>query len=145
MTEIERVATQDILNLRRDMIRPGMDVSFVMYDEDNDEDSFNLGIRMDGKIVSCVTFFKKDNPDLPYKNQYRMRALCTHPDYRGKGFATALINKGMSVVRELGAEAVWFHARVHLVDFYHTFGCVEYGQPFPVKYSCMHINMYKVL
>lgn len=142
--KIEFTDVEKIYNLRRDVMRPGMDLSYVMYDEDNNEGSFHLAAVEDDKIVACITFFPSTNPDLPYENQYRMRALCTDENYRGRGYATQLINKGMEIVVSRGAQVVWFHARVHLVNFYRSFGCVEYGQPFPVKYSCMHINMYKV-
>lgn len=143
--KIEFTDVEKIYNLRRDVMRPGMDLSYVMYDEDKNEDAFHLAVVEDGKIVSCVTFFASVNADLPYANQYRMRALCTDEKYRGRGYATQLIRKGMEIAASRGAEVVWFHARVHLVDFYRSFGCVEYGEPFPVKYSCMHINMYKVM
>ena len=131
--------------LRRDVMRPGMDISHVIYPEDTHPTVFNLGIQQDGKIVACVTGFQSTNPDLPQKVQYRLRALCVHPDYRLRGYARTLFQRAIDEAVARGAEAIWFTARVHLVDFYHSFGCTEYGEHFMIPNSCMHVKMYKVI
>lgn len=57
--KIEFTDVEKIYNLRRDVMRPGMDLSYVMYDEDNNEGSFHLAAVEDDKIVACITFFSK--------------------------------------------------------------------------------------
>ena len=142
---VQFISTNDLILLRRDVMRPGMDVSHVTYPEETHPTVFNLGIQQDGKIVACVTGFQSTNPDLPQKVQYRLRALCVHPDYRLRGYARTLFQRAIDEAIARGAEAIWFTARVHLVDFYHSFGCTEYGEHFMIPNSCMHVKMYKVI
>ena len=142
--QIQFIPTKSLIELRRDVMRPGMDFSHVMYQEDNHPTAFNLGIQMDGKLVGCITAFQTTNPDLEQPIQYRLRALCVDENYRHRGFARALMQFALDEEQRRGAQAVWFTARVHLVDFYRSFGCTEYGEHFLIPNSCMHVKMYKV-
>mgnify|MGYP004684686903 FL=1 len=143
--KIQRVPTKEILTLRRDVLRPGMDVKAISYEQDDAPGSFSLGVFEDGKYVACVTFLPVRTEDLPQEKQYQMRALCTDPAYRGRGYATALILEGWRQLKDMGVQAVWFHARHYLLDFYRSFGCVDYGELFPIPDSCEYKNMYKIL
>ena len=131
--------------LRRDVMRPGMDISHVIYPEDTHPTAFNLGVEHDGKIIACVTAFQSANPDLPQKVQYRIRALCVDENYRMRGIARKLFQRAIDEAVARGAEAIWFTARVHLIDFYRSFGCTEYGEHFMIPNSCMHVKMYKII
>ena len=142
--QIQFFPTESLIELRRDVMRPGMDFSHVMYAEDADATTFHLGIEADGKLIACVTAFQSTNSDLPQQVQYRIRALCVDENYRMQGIARKLFTRVLEEVQRRGAQAVWFTARVHLVDFYRSFGCTEYGEHFPIPNSCMHVKMYKV-
>ena len=131
--------------LRRDVMRPGMDISHVIYPEDTHPTAFNLGIEQDGKIIACVTAFQSTNPDLPQKVQYRIRAWCVDENYRMRVIARKLFQRAIDEAGARGAEAIWFTARVHLIDFYRSFGFTEYGEHFMIPNSCMHVKMYKVI
>ena len=134
----------DLLNLRRDVMRPGMDFTDVMYGNDNHPTAIHLGVENNKKVIACVSAFEETNPDLPQKVQYRIRALCVDENYRMQGIARALFIKIMDEIVARGAQAMWFTARVHLVKFYNSLGFKEYGEQFLVPNSCMHIKMYKI-
>lgn len=142
--KIEQVKAEETYQIRRDMFRPGMDISNIIYKEDNDPDTFHLAIREDGKVVSCATFIKQKNPDFTQENQWRMRGVCTYEGYRKRGYATALIKKGFEMIQERGATMVWFNARHYVIDFYRSFGCIDYGEFFLIPNSVMHKKMYKI-
>ena len=143
--EINYYQAHELLTLRRDVMRPGMDFSDVTYDKDNHPSAIHLGIKRDGKIIVCVSAYEEINPDLPQKVQYRIRALCVDENYRLQGIARHLFNKIIEEVCQKGAQAIWFTARVHLTKFYNSFGFIEYGEQFLIPNSCMHIKMYKVI
>ena len=143
--EINYYQAHELLTLRRDVMRPGMDFSDVTYDKDNHPSAIHLGIKRDGKIIACVSAYEEINPDLPQKVQYRIRALCVDENYRLQGIARHLFNKIIEEVCQKGAQAIWFTARVHLTKFYNSFGFIEYGEQFLIPNSCMHIKMYKVI
>ena len=143
--EIKFFEAKDIYLLRRDVLRPGMEsFSDVIFKEDTDPTCFHLGIEVGGKVVGCITAFKSVNPDINKPVQYRLRALSVDPSYRNRGYARALVNRAIEEVLARGAQAIWFTARVHLIDFYRSFGCVEYGERFLIPNSCMHVKMYKI-
>ena len=134
----------DLLILRRDVMRPGMDISNVMYSGDNDVSAIHLGVEIDNKIIACVSAFEEKNPDLTQERQYRIRALCVDENYRMKGIARMLFNKIIEEVVAKNAQAAWFTARTHLVKFYNSLGFKEYGEEFLIPNSCMHIKMYQI-
>lgn len=136
----------DLLILRRDVMRPGMEsFSDVMYEKDNHPSAIHLGVEKDGKIIACVSAYAENNPDLTQQVQYRIRALCVDESYRMQGIARSLFFKIIEEVKSKGAEAIWFTARTHLVKFYNSFGFKEYGEEFLIPNSCMHIKMYKII
>ena len=144
--EIKTYQANDLLLLRRNVMRPGME-SFedVMYNKDNHPSAIHLGVEKDGKIIACVTAYEEYNPDLPNQTHYRFRALCVDENYRMQGIARKLFDKLIEEVIKKGAQAIWFTARTHLVKFYNSFGFKEYGEEFLIPNSCMHIKMYKVV
>ena len=144
--EIKYYKAEELLLLRRNVMRPGMQ-SFedVIYAKDNDPSAIHLGIEKDGKIIACVSAYQDDNPDFSIQNQYRIRALCVDENYRLQGIARMIFNKIIEEVTNKGAKAIWFTARTHLTKFYNSFGFKEYGEEFLVPNSCMHIKMYKTI
>ena len=142
--EIKYYTANDFLILRRDVMRPGMDLSNVMYSGDNHPSAIHLGVEDNGKVIACVSAFEEINPDLPQQKQYRIRALCVDENYRMQGIARMLFNKMIEEVKIKNAQAAWFTARVHLVKFYNSLGFKEYGEEFLIPNSCMHIKMYQI-
>lgn len=144
--EIKNYKASDLLLLRRNVMRPGME-SFddVIYDKDNHSSAIHLGIESDGKIIACVSAYEDTNPNLPQKIQYRIRALCVDEKYRNQGIAKTIFGKIIEETTKKGAQAIWFTARTHLTKFYNSFGFKEYGEEFLVPNSCMHIKMYKIV
>lgn len=144
--EIKFLEAKDIYLLRRDVLRPGMkEFTDVMFKEDADPTGFNLGIESGGRVIACITAFKSSNPDIDKKVQYRLRALSVDEKFRHKGLATRLIERAIKECISRGAEAIWFTARVHLINFYNKFGFKEYGEHFLIPNSCMHVKMHKII
>ena len=144
--EFKNYHADQLLILRRDVMRPGMK-SFedVIYVKDNHPSAIHLGVEIDGKIIACVTAYEEKNPYLTQEVQYRIRGLCVDENYRMQGIARKLFNKIIEEVTKKGAQAIWFTARTHLTKFYNSFGFKEYGDEFLIPNSCMHIKMYKIV
>ena len=144
--EIKHYKASELLLLRRNVMRPNME-SFedVIYDKDDHPSAIHLGVKINDKIIACVSAYQENNPDLSQQIQYRIRALCVDENYRLQGIARMLFNKIIEEVTNKGAQAIWFTARTHLTKFYNSFGFKEYGEEFLVPNSCMHIKMYKSL
>jgi len=63
-----------------------------------------LGIRQDGKLVAMA------GERLKVPGYTEVSAVCTHPDYLGRGYAAALMTEIMRGIRERG-ETPFLHAR----------------------------------
>lgn len=143
--EIKKYNASNILLLRRNVMRPGMEsFSDVIYDKDNHSSAIHLGMECDGNIIACVSAYEQINPDFQQKSQYRIRALCVDENYRMQGIGKKLFTKIIEEVLKQGAQVIWFTARCHMTKFYNNFGFIEYGDSFFVPNSCMHIKMYQI-
>lgn len=144
--EIKNFQAKQLLTLRRNVMRPGMEsYNDVIYDKDNHSSAIHLGVETNGKIIACVSAYEEINSDFPQLIQYRIRALCVDENYRMQGIARKLFSKILEEINKRDAQVIWFTARTHLTKFYNSFGFIEYGDEFLVPNSCMHIKMYKVI
>jgi len=97
-------------------MKPTMQEEFpLLFNEKNVE---NLRIiKVDGKIVSHVGIFECDAIIHGCRLKVGMiGAVCTHPDYRGRGFATRLVEDAMSKMRRDGVNIVMISGIRRLYD-----------------------------
>ena len=64
-----------------------------------------FGIRQNGKLIAMA------GERMKVPGHTEISAVCTHPDYLGKGYAAALINKAMQGILDRG-EMPFLHSRV---------------------------------
>jgi ribosomal protein S18 acetylase RimI-like enzyme len=56
--------------------------------------------------------------------------VCTSPEFRGRGIATALMAELMHVAREAGRTHVYLDAREHVIGYYEKLGFEGEGEVF---------------
>jgi GNAT superfamily N-acetyltransferase len=115
---VERVSVDDIQNLRVRVLRKGTPVTHAHYPEDSYADAVHLAIRQDGELCATSTWFSKECPEVP-----------NIPALQLKGMA-ALIDAGLALARERGAEVVWARARDSALGFYEKCGFIAMGDGF---------------
>ncbi|GKX31080.1 hypothetical protein SH1V18_35600 [Vallitalea longa] len=76
-------------------------------------------VAPNGDYVAYGGFWYDKRMDLAY-----LEPLCTHPDYRKKGLAKAILSKGMNECRKLGAK----YCTGGQNDFYSHLGFYEYNR-----------------
>lgn len=77
-----------------------------------------LGIRLDGKLVAMA------GERLKVPGHTEVSAVCTHPDYTGKGYAACLMAEVMKLIRGRG-ETPFLHVRednVRAIEVYRRLG-----------------------
>jgi len=77
-----------------------------------------LGIRIEGKLVAM------SGERLKVPGHTEVSAVCTHPEYTGKGYAGILMTEGMKRIRDRG-ETPFLHVRqdnVRAVEIYKRLG-----------------------
>ncbi len=93
------------------------------------ENAQNLYVAVDnGKVVAHIGI--KKNTAIIYGHKVSMAnmgAVCTHPDYQGKGIGTALLHE---VFRNLGEKGIGFVSISGTRGLYKRNSCVEVGEAF---------------
>lgn len=85
---------------------------------DGEEGVFHLGVIHNGLVVGIGTFMPEKHQNLPAFIDHRLRAMATHPEYRGQGVGRMLIRHAEAELREAGVGGIWADARKVALGFY---------------------------
>jgi GNAT superfamily N-acetyltransferase len=96
--------------------------SDCVIDIDDHPKGFHLGVFEENSLISIGSFFPAVSPKIESRNAYRLRAMATHPDFRGRDAGKALIQFGITLLKERKAEVLWCDARLNAVPFYQKLG-----------------------
>jgi predicted GNAT family N-acyltransferase len=116
-----------------------------VIDIDDTEGAFHLGTFADGRLVSVGSFFSMASPKIQFNRYYRLRAMATHPDFRGMHAGAELINYGAELLKNLGVEVLWCDARLTAVPFYEKLGFSKLPEVYDIPKIGPHHFMWKVL
>lgn len=140
--QIRRISARDTLYIRSKLLRNGAPASECIFEGDNDDQTFHLGAFIDGKLASVVSFFYRDNPDLPGENQYQLRGMATLDSYQGQGISSKLLKIGLPMAKQNQCEVVWCNARESAKGFYSKLGFKESGKKFDIEKIGTHELMF---
>lgn len=122
---IERVAAEEIIDLRWSVLREGLPRETAIYPEDAQPDAFHFAAYdATGRVAGCVTFFLEPLDGVP---GHRIRGMASAPDVRGQGYGAAVLRAGMAEAVARGAKLIWCYGRTAVQDFYEHFGFTPSG------------------
>lgn len=128
MTEIVEITAADTHELRRRILRAGTPTDVVVWDGDDEPDTFHLGVRgPDGALVAISSWMSRRYPDRPAEVAYQLRGMATDPSRRGTGVSSTMLLAGLGRCTEAGATLVWARARVAALSFYERHGFEPVG------------------
>lgn len=113
--------------LRRAVLRTGTPSDEVVFDGDELETTFHLGIRADGEILAISTWVERPYPDRPGDRGFQLRGMATVERLRGSGLGARLLDAGIARCRDAGAVLVWARARDAALPFYERHGFTTVG------------------
>src|SRR5262245_62031453 len=93
--------------LRRAVLRTGTASDDVVFDGDELETTFHLGVRIDGELVAISTWLRRPYPDRPGEPGFQIRGMATSETRRGAGLGSRLLDAGIERCRTAGAALVW--------------------------------------
>jgi GNAT superfamily N-acetyltransferase len=128
--DIAEVDVDDLLDLRRRVLRAGTPSGDPRLVEDDAPGAFHLAGRNGAAIVACVSFSPQPTAHRPGANAWRLRAMAVDPSLQGTGAGRQILQAGIERARASGATAVWAHARDSAVGFYERMGMVVVGDGF---------------
>lgn len=132
--------------LRSLVLRPGQPLSACRWTGDDDGGSFHVGAFLDGELVAIASVIPQAMPDCDQprdtlRRSFRLRGMATHPDHRGQGLGSALLENCIERVRDAGGDLIWCNARSLAVNFYRRAGFVTVGEEFEAPDIGPHVRM----
>ena len=94
MVTIKLIHSEDTYSIRHKVLRPNQTINDCKYDSDEDEDTFHLGAFKDDQLISIGSFYLESHPELPGKDQYRLRGMATLKEFRNLQAGSKLIAEG---------------------------------------------------
>lgn len=99
---------------------------------------FHVGGFVSGKLVTCVSFVQ-EHSELPSSLEiWRLRAMATLPECRGKGIGGRVLEFGVREVALRGGTLVWCEGRVIARRFYERFSFCAIGPEFENRGTGRH-------
>lgn len=110
--------------------------------EDQNDDAFHLGAFYNDALIAVGSFFVMRSPKIHHNNQVRLRAMASHPGYRGIGAARMLVLHSLQVLKQKDADVLWCDARLNAVGFYEGIGFQSFHEIYDVPKIGPHRFMY---
>lgn len=142
---IKEIPAKETYELRHEVLRPGQPLEACIYEGDEDERTFHIGVYLQDRLVCIGSFYPEQEKSLSQQNQYRLRGMATLESERGKGIGSKLIAFAESAMKDKGAEAWWCNARTTAVPYYEKLGLQKVGDEFHIPEIGPHYVMCKIL
>ncbi len=128
--EVVKVDTDEVLVLRKAVLRDGTPSQDPRYAEDDTDGSVHLGIREGGNLIACSSWLPRPWPldaDAP-ATQLRGMAVAKH--LQSKGLGRILLQAGITRANSLASTYVWARARDNALYFYEKNAFTTVGEQF---------------
>ena len=126
--------------LRRAVLRPHQTLA-ELEREENPDAAWFAAIGDDGQAVGSVSIAPEASPDGGDGQAFRIRAMATTEDTRGRGLGAVLLAAALDHARREGGDSVWCSARTTASGFYRNAGFVETSDRYDVDHIGEHVRM----
>ncbi|MDG9703358.1 GNAT family N-acetyltransferase [Streptomyces sp. DH37] len=136
------VPVSEVLDLRWQVLRPGLPRESAAFPEDGDPAAFHIAAYEgdDPAVLGCGTFFPEPFPGpapgpLPGStaSAYRFRGMASAPAARGRGYGAAVLRAGAAEAAARGAGLLWCNGRTPARGFYERQGFAVHGEEFEIE------------
>ncbi len=145
VTTCLRVGVERIINLRHQILRPGLPVETAHFDGDEEKDTFHFGcfiLSVGPDPLCCVTYKKSEYNTKP---AWQLRGMATRKDFQGKKLGSILTAEAeIFIAKETGIDLFWCNARVEAVPFYKKIGWSSVSEVFDIPGVGPHVKMVKL-
>jgi GNAT superfamily N-acetyltransferase len=142
--QVRRCGPDDVIALRRSVLRPHLTTEETRYAADSDPGTAHFCAEDDaGRVVSVATVLR-EAPAWRHEVAvaWRIRGMATTPGWRGQGAGSAVLAAVLAYVVASGGGLVWCNARARAVDFYQRAGMETTGEPWEEPVIGPHIAMF---
>jgi predicted GNAT family N-acyltransferase len=129
---------QQMVNLRNEILRKPLGLSFTKEELEGEKDDILMGAFEDDKLLGCCLLTRMDAKTV------RLRQMAVPNNMQGKGVGRALMIFAENIARDLGYRKLCMHARKTAVGFYQKLGYGISGDEF-LEVTIPHYVMEKAL
>jgi GNAT superfamily N-acetyltransferase len=119
---VRPVEAQDLLDLRRRVLRADEPDSSVEDTRDRHDSSRHFGGFLDDSIVASASWYLSVPPINPELMSYQLRYMAIDFDVQGRGYGAAVVETALAELRTMGVQQVWANARDSALGFYLSTG-----------------------
>ncbi|WP_369901038.1 GNAT family N-acetyltransferase [Bacillus manliponensis] len=145
MIEIKQIHADETYKLRHEILRPHQSLEDCKYLSDKEQSSFHLGAFIQNNLVGIASFSMEQHPSFLGDNQYRLRGMTTHPNFRKQHAGSSLIHHAKLILIERSAQFLWCNARTDVEEYYKRIGFKVHGSVFDIPSIGPHKLMYTTL
>ncbi|NJX14533.1 GNAT family N-acetyltransferase [Tamlana crocina] len=142
---IKQIPSEETHSVRHPILRAGHPIESCVFDGDNLETTFHIGIFSESKLLGVCSFFKNNSSSFSEKKQYQLRGMAIVESHQKQGLGQLLIKHGENILKTKHAKLVWCNARETATPFYTKNGYKITGDPYNIKTVGIHYLMYKPL
>jgi phosphoribosylformimino-5-aminoimidazole carboxamide ribotide isomerase len=117
--DVRNVDLETIWRIRREVMYPAEELSYVQLPEDGT--GKHLGLYIDDVLVSVVSVFEQGD-------DIQFRKFATLESEQGKGYGSRLLKYIIDLGVSEGRRMIWCNARVSASGFYEKFGMYMTGE-----------------
>jgi GNAT superfamily N-acetyltransferase len=116
--QVELVAANELLELRRRVLRGGDPDISVSDPRDAESSTQHFAIRRVGEVVAAGSFYPSKSPLDPARESYQLRYLATAPEVQGLGYGSLLLRGAETRLTSSGVSELWANGRDTAWGFY---------------------------
>lgn len=143
--EVRQITTQETYEVRHPVLRPGRPLEDCIFDNDDAETTFHLGLFFKDQLIGIATFMKKQNELITMGLHYQLRGMAVLADFQNKGLGNLLIEQAIAHIEPYQITHLWCNAREKAKNFYLRQGFEVIGKPFDIPRIGKHYIMVKPL
>jgi GNAT superfamily N-acetyltransferase len=142
---VEQVDPNATLFLRRLVLRPAASYEELAADHAL-PGTFAVAALVERVVQACAIALPEPLPEHPDRSEaWRIRGMAAHPDRRGEGLGTLVLDRLLAELRLRDARLVWCNARTPARRLYERAGFVVVGEPWDDPEIGPHVRMVRDL
>lgn len=121
--EVRIISAQETRPLRHLVLWPHIEkAEDCVIDIDTREDAIHIGAFENDQLISVCSLFELSSQRINQAKQYRLRAMATHPNFRGMNAGKRVVQFALELTRNKGFDVLWCDARQVALGFYEKMG-----------------------
>lgn len=142
---IKKISATEAYPVRHPVLREGKPIESCLFEGDNLENTFHLGIFNNDKLLGVSTFLESKNYLFSEEFQFQLRGMAVLKEYQNLGLGKLILSHGERLLKKQNTQIIWCNAREKAANFYKKNGYSIIGLPFDITNIGPHFVMCKTL